>query len=110
LKCTDYAATKSDKMTENLNSRLHAIVEGRVQGVGFRYFVEEEAVKLDLNGWVRNRLDGSVEVTVEGASVDLEKFLAALQKGPRASIVNHVHQEWQTHTGEFTHFYIRMTA
>jgi len=110
LKCTGYAATKSDKMTEKHNSRLHAIVEGRVQGVGFRYFVEEEAVKLELNGWVRNRLDGSVEVTVEGDREDLKKFLSALYQGPRASIVNHVHQEWQTHTGEFTHFYIRMTA
>jgi acylphosphatase len=97
-------------MTENQYSRLHAIVEGRVQGVGFRYFVQEEAVKLDLNGWVRNRLDGSVEVTVEGDSEALKKFLAALHRGPRASIVNHVQVEWQTHTGEFTHFYIRMTA
>ena len=97
-------------MTKGESSRIHAIVEGRVQGVGFRYFVEEEAIRLDLKGWVRNLLDGNVEVTVEGSSEDLKKFLISLHRGPRSSVVNHIQVEWQPPTGEFSHFYIRMTA
>jgi hypothetical protein len=49
--------------------RLHAVVHGRVQGVGFRYFVMREARALGLSGWVRNQADGSVEVEAEGAAI-----------------------------------------
>jgi acylphosphatase len=91
-------------------ARLHATVEGRVQGVGFRAFVEQSAEMLNLRGWVRNRWDGSVEVTVEGDRQDLEKLLAALWRGPRASGVTDVRFEWLPATGEFTHFSVRMTG
>jgi acylphosphatase len=91
-------------------ARLHATVEGRVQGVGFRAFVEQSAEMLHLRGWVRNRWDGSVEVTAEGERQDLEKLLAALWRGPRASGVGDVHSEWLPATGEFTHFSVRMTG
>jgi len=90
--------------------RLHAIVEGRVQGVGFRYFVEEQAIALDLTGWVRNRWDGTVEVTAEGGREALNKLLAALNRGPRASNVTSVQAEWGAPTGEHTHFYVRSTS
>ena len=46
--------------------RMHVVVSGRVQGVGFRWFVREAAIALDLAGWVRNRPDGSVEVAADG--------------------------------------------
>jgi acylphosphatase len=91
-------------------ARLHATVEGRVQGVGFRAFVEQSAEMLNLRGWVRNRWDGSVEVTAEGERQDLEKLLAALWRGPRASGVADVRFEWLTATGEFAHFSVRMTG
>jgi acylphosphatase len=91
-------------------ARLHATVVGRVQGVGFRAFVEQSAEVLDLKGWVRNRWDGSVEVVAEGKRQDLEKLLAALRRGPRASGVSDVHFEWQAARGEFTHFSVRMTG
>jgi acylphosphatase len=90
--------------------RLHAIVEGRVQGVGFRYFVQEQAASLDLVGWVRNRWDGTVEVTAEGDQLTLSKFLAALQRGPRASSVSNVRTDWQPGVGEFSDFQIHMTS
>ena len=56
------------------NKRLHIIVEGRVQGVYFRAFTRDQAVKLDLTGWVRNRPDGSVEALVEGDKASVEQM------------------------------------
>lgn len=89
--------------------RLHAFVEGRVQGVGFRYFVQEVAFGLGLSGWVRNRWDRSVEVVAEGGQEDLEKLLNELRRGPRASLVTNVKPTWGPATGEFHSFQIRMT-
>ncbi|HEX7973540.1 MAG TPA: acylphosphatase [Anaerolineales bacterium] len=97
-------------MVENETARLHATAEGHVQGVGFRYFVEDTAVALGLVGWVRNRWDGSVEVTAEGERQALEKLLAALYKGPRASVVTGVTSEWGASTGEFHQFIVRSTS
>ena len=97
-------------MTANTEARLHAVVEGRVQGVGYRYFVEDEAMSLDLKGWVRNLWDGRVEVVAEGQRQALEKLLVALRRGPRASSVTDIQVEWSPSTGGFTHFTIRMTG
>ncbi len=97
-------------MSINTEARLHAVVEGRVQGVGYRYFVEDEAMSLDLKGWVRNLWDGRVEVVAEGQRQALEKLLVALWRGPRASSVTDIQVEWSPSTGEFTHFTIRMTG
>ncbi len=91
-------------------ARLHATLRGRVQGVGFRYFVLENAVALDLSGWVRNRWDGSVEVTAEGARPVLEQFLAIIKKGPRLAYVSDADVEWEAASGEFTGFNARSTA
>lgn len=95
----------SDQMT-----RLHAAIEGRVQGVGFRAYVEDNAIRLDLKGWVRNRWNGAVEVTAEGERQSLENFLAILRRGPRAASVTEVTYEWQEATGEFSNFSVRMTG
>jgi len=89
---------------------LHATVEGRVQGVGYRAFVEAIAYDLRLRGWVRNRWEGSVEVVAEGERPTLERLLAALQRGPSASNVTNVQVEWLPATAEFTHFSVRMTS
>ena len=96
--------------TQPDSARLHAQIEGRVQGVGFRYFVEENAFALDLKGWVRNRWDGSVEVVAEGDRQSLEKLLNALRRGPRAASVREVHSEWSQATGEFGNFHVRLTS
>lgn len=97
-------------MDEVKLSRLHAIVEGRVQGVSFRYFVMEQAHFLGVNGWVRNRMDGSVEVMAESTRAQLELLLQELRKGPSAAYVTDVQEEWVEGTGEFTTFWIRSTA
>ncbi len=90
-------------------ARLHAIVEGRVQGVGFRYFVVETAQSLGVNGWVRNRWDDTVEVMAEGDRQVLEKMLAALRRGPRAAFVSNVQIDWEPATGEYKRFWITQT-
>ncbi len=92
------------------NSRLHAIVEGRVQGVGFRAFVIDYASRLHLTGWVRNTWNGEVEIVAEGPQQDLLTMLDLLRKGPPAAVVTHISQDWQTYTGEFTRFQVRLSA
>jgi acylphosphatase len=96
-------------MDEKSLSRLHAIVDGRVQGVSFRYFVGEQAHYLGVFGWVRNRLDGSVEVMVEGPQAQLELLLQALHQGPPMAHVDQVQVEWLEATGEFSSFWVRST-
>lgn len=66
------------------------VVSGRVQGVGFRWFVEREAAQLGLGGWVRNCHDGDVEVMATGTAEQLRALRQKLQEGPRAARVDHV--------------------
>jgi acylphosphatase len=63
---------------------------GRVQGVGFRYFVWREAETLGVDGWVRNRADGTVEALARGTSQDLDRFQHRLEEGPRWSRVTSI--------------------
>jgi acylphosphatase len=91
-------------MADEQNIRLHAIVTGHVQGVSFRYFVLEQADRLGLTGWVRNRWSGAVEVTAEGSRHNLEQLLLALREGPPMAIVSDLDFEWLTYDGEFTTF------
>lgn len=67
-------------------------VTGRVQGVGFRWFVEREAAQLGITGWVRNREEGSVEVMATGTREQLRSLRAKLQQGPRAARVEQVQE------------------
>lgn len=88
---------------------VHAFIHGRVQGVGFRYFVVEEAQQRSFTGWVRNLDRGDVEVYAEGERVALESFLLILERGPRMAYVDHVTVEWQPATGNFNRFSIAPT-
>jgi acylphosphatase len=85
-------------------ARVNLIVEGRVQGVGFRYFVAEEAIALGVLGWVRNRWDDTVEVMAEGDRSVLEKLVKVVRRGPRAAYVSQVKESWEKPTGEFNDF------
>ena len=90
--------------------RLHAIVEGRVQGVGFRAFVITRAHDLRLTGWVRNLSADAVEIVAEGEDVALARLELLLQKGPPLSRVDNVRNDYSTPTGEFTGFHVRSDA
>lgn len=96
-------------MSSDEQARLHAIVHGRVQGVGFRAFVVENGLSLGASGWARNRWDGTVEVVAEGDRQSLEKLLASLRRGPRMANVTKVDIDWQAYTGEFNSFSVRST-
>jgi acylphosphatase len=68
----------------------HFLVKGRVQGVGFRWFVQREAAELGLRGWVRNTDDGHVEVLAAGTPDQLEALTQALGRGTRGSRVDNI--------------------
>lgn len=87
-------------------ARLRAIVRGRVQGVGFRWFVEREARGLGLYGWVRNCPDGSVEVVAEGPADLLDRLAVALAIGPAGADVTGVEAHREPATGAFASFSI----
>ncbi len=69
---------------------LHFLIQGRVQGVGFRWFVHREASELELRGWVRNTEDGDVEIVASGHPDDLDELRASLRHGPRGSRVDRI--------------------
>ncbi len=87
-----------------METQLQAFISGRVQGVGYRYFVYDHARELGLTGWVRNLQDGRVEVLAEGSLEDLETLLTALQRGPGGSRVKEVQVTWSAASGEFDWF------
>jgi acylphosphatase len=76
--------------TENTVQARRFVVRGRVQGVGFRWFVEREAHILGIAGWVRNNHDGSVEVLAQGTREQHSALHSRLREGPRAARVDAV--------------------
>lgn len=90
--------------------RLHAIISGRVQGVGFRYFAVETARSLDLKGYVRNLANGGLEVVAEGDQASLEAFVKRLQRGPAAARITNVQISYGPATEDFVSFEVRATS
>jgi acylphosphatase len=82
------------------------LIDGRVQGVGFRYFVQQQATALGLAGWARNLADGQVEVYAVGTPDQLSQLAAALHTGPRMADVRSVH-EHDAPVEKLSTFYIR---
>ncbi|MFP5207488.1 MAG: acylphosphatase [Acidobacteriota bacterium] len=80
---------------------LHFLIQGRVQGVGFRWFVQREATELELRGWVRNTDEGAVEIVACGSAQDLSELRASLKRGPRGSrvdrVIEHTLEENEAH-------------
>ena len=97
-------------MTPDEMARLEAGVRGRVQGVGFRYFVISLAMRLGLTGWVSNEQDGSIRCVAEGPRPDLEPLLEALREGPSSAIVEYVSEDWLPYTGHWGSFEIRSSG
>ena len=89
------------------HSRIHLLITGRVQNVGFRSFVQKEAVSLSITGWVRNVNLKKVEVMAEGGKTSLDEFINILKVGPRGSRVDDLSLTWGNYSGEFSGFSIR---
>lgn len=87
--------------------RLVAVVRGRVQGVGFRDATVREGRRLGLTGWVRNRLDGTVEATAEGDEATLDEMETFLRRGPSMANVESVDAFRETAQGDLLPFQIR---
>ena len=80
---------------------LHFLIRGRVQGVGFRWFVHSEAAEIGLRGWVKNTVQGNVEVVAAGDPEQIAELRAALQKGSRGSRVDAIAEhELQTNEAD----------
>lgn len=82
------AAVNGDAGADDI--RVHILVTGLVQGVGFRYFTVMKAGSLKLAGWVRNRYDGSVEIEAQGSRGKVAQLISAVKQGPRYARVDHV--------------------
>jgi acylphosphatase len=80
--------------------RLHLVITGYVQGVSFRYSAQRQARSLDLDGWVRNAPDGSVEAAVEGEPEAVRSFVAWAHSGPSGAAVDSVETEEEVPRGE----------
>ena len=96
-------------MNSDLNrlKRAHLLVEGRVQGVGFRAFVQSQAVRRGLKGWVTNLPDGRVESEVEGDEALVNAFIQTVRGGPSLARVQNVDVEWINPHGRESSFEIR---
>lgn len=87
-----------------MDSRLHILIYGDVQGVFFRANTQSQANRLGLTGWVRNVEDGSVEVLAEGRAEKLEQLLEWCRHGPAGASVDDVKEEWGAADGSFRDF------
>lgn len=90
--------------------QLRARVSGRVQGVGFRFFVQREATRLGLCGWVRNTADGDVELVARGSRQALGELVKALWEGPALARVHNVAVTWEEPDPGLKRFEVRSTA
>jgi acylphosphatase len=88
-------------------ARVHLIVDGRVQGVGFRFSTYDKAKEFALAGWVSNLGSGEVEIVAEGKQENLQMLAAWAHQGPPSAHVTQVREEWLDFIGELTDFRIR---
>ncbi len=87
--------------------RLHLIVSGVVQGVGFRWYTQRIATSLGLTGWVRNLQNGDVEIVVEGKSDIIEMFISELKNGYLGRNISRIKRIEEEYKGEFSDFRIK---
>jgi acylphosphatase len=84
--------------------QIVAVASGRVQGVGYRAFCADEAVRLNIEGYARNLPDGRVEIVAEGDEGSLRQFVERLREGPIMARVDEVGFRWEEPSGEFRGF------
>ncbi len=87
--------------------RFRAVIHGRVQGVGFRFFTQREARRLNVKGFSKNLPDGTVEVVGEAEPKQAEEFVSLLYRGPLSSDVEKVDLVWEKPKKDFSFFSIR---
>ena len=87
---------------------FRAVVRGRVQGVGFRYYARSAARALGVRGYVRNLVDGSVEVVAVGPNQSLSALIEGLERGPGAGRVDECRVEWDAASEDYTGFTIEL--
>lgn len=87
--------------------QIHALVAGFVQGVNFRYYTTKQAKSLSLKGFVRNTVDGRVEVIAQGSRQDLERMVEWLWNGPSSASIDDVKVEWQKPDKKFKGFSVK---
>ena len=85
---------------------VNLTISGKVQGVGFRYFVLRQAQELGITGWVSNKPNGDVEALAQGEKADLEQFIAKVKEGPSFSSVDDVILNWEDGQENYTSFEI----
>ncbi len=90
-------------------NRLHLNIQGRVQGVCYRMYTQDQARALGVRGWVRNRRDGSVELVAEGDDAALQGLLHWCWQGSPSAHVTRIDDRWQDATGEFSDFVVAPT-
>ena len=88
---------------------VHIIVEGTVQGVGFRYFVQQQAIALKLTGWVRNKHDEKVEILAQVEEIQLQQLITFVRVGPSMAHVTDLEIEWSFPVVAFKRFSIAPT-
>lgn len=88
-------------------SAVEMIIEGNVQGVGFRYYAQRKATLLDLTGYVLNMHNGKLKIKVEGIKEHVEIYIKEIEKGPPLSKIDNISITWKPYTGKFRNFSIR---
>ena len=88
--------------------RAHVFYSGRVQGVGFRYTVQDIAANLGIHGWVKNLEDGRVEIVAESEEKNLKEFLDKISKGPLGRYIKDADVAWEKPSKEFNDFDIKL--
>ena len=94
------SSQSEDNLTVNMK------ITGKVQGVGFRYFVFKQAQELGILGWVNNKPNGDVEALAQGEKADLERFIAKVKEGPSFSRVEDVSLNWVNEADQYFGFEI----
>ena len=86
---------------------MYLVISGRVQGVGFRYFVRQKALEMQISGWVKNTSDGKLEIEAEGENQNLDAFIEWMRIGPSRAIIRSFSNSEITPIRNFTNFIIR---
>jgi len=89
--------------------RAHLLIQGRVQGVGYRANARRRANRLNLRGWVRNLRNGDVEILVEGPEVEVDRLIVWCHRGPTSAYVSKVNVEKTEATNKFDGFAVKRT-